>query len=151
MSTFKIEIELFPEFGFARSGQSMTVDVSALPASILAELAMHGIVQKVGDAAAGKEGDEARTAMQAVWDRLLTGEWTGRKPGGASDEHGAYRKHIRDIMRPAVKARDGKATVESIDAAFDAMADDKQNAVVKTAKARAEREAAEAASLSIEL
>jgi hypothetical protein len=151
MSTFKIEIELFNEFGFARSGQSMTVDPSKLPASIVAELVMHGIVQKVGDAAAGKDGTDAKDAMAAVWERLANGEWTGRKPGGASDPHGAYRKHIRDIMRPAVKAKHGKANIELIDQEFDGLADDKQMAVIKTAKARHERELRELAEVAIEL
>ena len=153
MNTFKIEIELPTEFSFSRSGQPMTVNPADLSPAMCAEYLCHGIVQKVGDSGAGKEGKEAKDAMVTTWTRTSgpAGEWTGRKPGGASDEHGAYRKHIRDIMRPAVKARDGKATIESIDEAFDGLADAKRDAVVKTAKARAEREAVEAASLTIEL
>ena len=140
MSKVQITIELPESFGFTRSGIAFNVGAHEVPVAMWAELAMHGAIQKIGDAAAGKDGDAAKEAMDAVYSRLMAGEWTGRKAGGTADEHAAYRKHIRDILRPAVKARDGKATVETIDAAFDQLEGDKLAAVIKTAKARHEAE-----------
>jgi hypothetical protein len=138
-----INIEIRDEFAFQRSGVTMTVDMTALSADMIAELVYHGLTQKVGDAAAGLADDEkaAREKMHAVLDRLLDGEWTGRR-ASANDEHGAYRTFIRNIIRAAIKASPAKAKEYKaaedrnayLDAIFDAQSDDKRDAIIARAK-----------------
>jgi hypothetical protein len=73
----KITIELPAEFSFRRSDVPMTVKPDTFPKNILAELLLHGIVQKVGDAAAGLKDDpaKAREKMESVLAQLLEGDW----------------------------------------------------------------------------
>lgn len=149
-----ITIELPAEISFTRAGQVFTVAAGNFNSNIVKELAIHGMVQKIGDAAAGKSDAAALEAMQAVYTRLSNGEWTGRKAGGPADPYGAYRKHIRDIMRPAVKEAKGAATIETIDDAFADMEADESKAeqvaaILRTAKARAK--ALDELSINIEL
>ena len=47
------------------------------------KLSMYGISQKLGDAAAGKDGQEAVDAIQKVADGLIAGDWTIRAPAAA--------------------------------------------------------------------
>lgn len=137
MSTFKIEITPLAEIGFNRSGVAFVADVTKLPIDILARLVEHGIIQKVGDAAAGKAEAEAKTAMQAVWDRLCDGEWTGRV-ASAADPHARIRKYIRAILRRNLSAstpyKNAENKAEWLDAQFDAQADNVQATILKRAE-----------------
>jgi hypothetical protein len=67
---------------FTRAGYDMTIDAGALAPDIVTELVYHGLTQKIGDAAAGKKGGEAKAAMQKVIDALLAGDWGVRRTGG---------------------------------------------------------------------
>jgi hypothetical protein len=63
---------------------SVTIDVTKLSADIVAHLAMHGLKQKLADAASQyKTLDEAQAAMDKAADALLAGQWTHRTSGGA--------------------------------------------------------------------
>jgi hypothetical protein len=55
-------------------------DVSLLPDDIQEKLIPFGAGHKLGDAAAGKEGQDAVDAITKVWDGLLAGDWTVRAP-----------------------------------------------------------------------
>jgi len=55
-------------------------DFSDLPESIQDLFGPFGMSQKLGDAAAGKKGQEAVDAIQKVWDGLQEGNWTVRAP-----------------------------------------------------------------------
>ena len=64
----------------AVTGKVLTFDASKLPAAIQANLMPFGLSQKVGDAAAGREGQEAVDSMQKVFDGLMKGDWSTRVP-----------------------------------------------------------------------
>ena len=66
------------------SKRKLEVDVAKMPAPIRAQLETHGAKQKIADAAAGKEGQEAFDAIQQVAENLLAGEWSKRAGGGQS-------------------------------------------------------------------
>jgi hypothetical protein len=57
-------------------------DSNELSDVIKANLSMHGLSQKLGDAAAGKEGEEAVKSINTVWEGLKKGDWTVRAPAG---------------------------------------------------------------------
>lgn len=79
----------------------VSVDVAKLSPEIVAELAMHGLHQKIADAAsAAKSEDEALASMQKAMDALLAGEWTRRTGGGGVDER---TRVARSIVRKAFK------------------------------------------------
>jgi hypothetical protein len=62
------------------TGQVLTFDYAGLSAEIKDKLLMHGFSQKLGDAAAGKEGQEAIDAINKVFDGLVKGDFTVRVP-----------------------------------------------------------------------
>jgi hypothetical protein len=62
--------------------ESLVFDSDELSDSIKFNLAMHGLSQKLGDSAAGKEGEEAVKSIKTVWDGLVAGNWTVRAPAG---------------------------------------------------------------------
>ena len=82
-----------------------SIDLAAIPAGLVRELLLHGLKQKVADAAAGATGaDTAMGLMQKAIDAVLAGEWSSRAVGGGVDE----RKRVeRQIARTALKAKLG--------------------------------------------
>lgn len=92
----KFTIELPETFGFTRAGQTFTVESGKLPKDIVTQLVMHGATQKIGDAAAGKADADAMTAMQAVYESLVNGDW-GRSRGGGGEE--PIMRFIREQVR----------------------------------------------------
>jgi len=59
----------------------MTFDSSALSEEIRARLVPFGLGHKLGDSAAGaKTPEEAKTAIQRVWDGMVAGNWKTRLP-----------------------------------------------------------------------
>lgn len=72
-----------PRNGEWRAEQA--IDLSAIPASIVLDLALHGLKQKVADAASGATTEqEALGAMGKAVDAILAGEWSSR--GAASGD-----------------------------------------------------------------
>lgn len=143
-----------------------TIDVGKLSAEIMAKLAMHGLHQKIADAAAGSTTQaEAEASMQKAADALLAGEWSSRVAGdGASAE----TLVARSVVRSAVKAKFGAKSPEwakftglsdaeqaaKLDEWFAANADAFQPAVDAEIKRRADAAKAKAklgASLAIAL
>ncbi len=55
-------------------------DFATLPDNIQALFGPFGMSSKLGDAAAGKKGEEAVAAINKVWDGLCAGNWTVRAP-----------------------------------------------------------------------
>lgn len=55
-------------------------DADKFPEAIQKNLVVYGLSQKIGDAAAGKEGKEAVESMQKVADGLMNGDWSTRAP-----------------------------------------------------------------------
>ena len=85
-------IELPAEISFTRAGHTVRVDTAALPDSIVAKLVAHGLAQKIGDAAAGKQGKDALATMDAVQQMLQGGDW-GRERGT-----GTGRNKVESLM-----------------------------------------------------
>lgn len=89
---------------------SVTCDVGKLSPEIVARLAIHGLHQKIADAASGAETEaEAVASMQKAVDAVLAGEWTQRTGGGGVDERTSV---TRSIVRAAVKAKFGAKSPE---------------------------------------
>lgn len=81
------------------------IDIAKLSPEIIARLAMHGLHQKIADAAsASKTLDEASAAMAKAMDGLLAGGWTQRASGGGVDE---FTRVARMIVRKAFKDANG--------------------------------------------
>lgn len=64
----------------AVTGTVIKVDFAKLPENIKANLGPYGLSQKLGDAAAGKEGQEAVDSIIKIKEGLEKGDWTVRAP-----------------------------------------------------------------------
>lgn len=53
-----------------------------LSPDITDHLALHGLSQKLGDSAAGKEGDEAYASIAETWANLKDGKFRGERASG---------------------------------------------------------------------
>jgi hypothetical protein len=71
------------KFVEATTGSELTYDFASLPADIQAKLGPYGLNQKLGDAAAGKSGQEAIDAIAKVFTALQAGDWSFRAPAAA--------------------------------------------------------------------
>ena len=95
------------------NGLKVEADMAELPATMVTQLALHGLSQKVGDAAAGfsKAGDYSGAfgAMQQVVDNLYAGQWSTRGQGGG----------ISDLVQAIAELRG--VELDAAQAAIDAM------------------------------
>ena len=148
VTIMKIQIELPDEIGVRRSDGTCIVKPGEMDATIIARLVEHGIVQKVGDAAAGAAGkmtDEdadaiaaANRLMAAARDRLYEGVWTAHGGGSSVDPvdrfaRGIVRKNLtRDQKAEYKEAEDRDAYLDAILAT---QSDAVRDAVRKTAEA----------------
>jgi hypothetical protein len=80
---------------------TLTFDFDTLPESIKSLLAVYGMSQKLGDAAAGKKGQEALNAINKVWKGLSEGNWSVRAPA-------AEKISKKSIMGKYSEMPDGK-------------------------------------------
>lgn len=62
------------------SGEKLTYDFATLPPEIQAQLGPFGLSAKFSNASAGKSGEEAKTALNKVWEALAAGQWSTRAP-----------------------------------------------------------------------
>ena len=65
-----------------QGGSEMVFNFDDLPADIQDKLGPFGLGHKLGDAAAGKDGDEAVEAINKVFEGLKGGDWSVRAPAG---------------------------------------------------------------------
>ncbi|NNW55460.1 MULTISPECIES: hypothetical protein [unclassified Roseobacter] len=128
----KYDLNLPETFDVSAGGSSVTVKVSALTEELIARLVLHGLRQKVADAAASAKklseaDDETRDKMTIAGDlmskvatTLERGEWgVERGAGGSADPLDRFRLAIvRDQMK-----RPGN---EDVKKAYDAIASDDQ-------------------------
>lgn len=126
----KFEIEVTNEWLVSKGPRdksweaSAVCDVTKLSADIVAKLAMHGLQQKIADAAAGaKTADEADAAMNKAIDALMAGAWSSRGTGEGVDEE---TRVARSVVRSAVKAKFGSKSPDW--AKFTGLSDSEQNA-----------------------
>ena len=64
----------------ATTDTTMIFDAAKLPEVVQANLMPYGLSQKLGDAAAGKKGEEAVVSIKKVWEGLMAGNWSVRAP-----------------------------------------------------------------------
>ena len=129
----EIKIELGDSIAVTSRERSVTVDVTKLSADIIAKLVIHGLTQRVADAASGakKVAEESNTdignttvaMMQKAVDSLLAGEWSTRT---ASEGVSIEARVARQITRQLVKAKFGGKSPEW--AKFTGLSDEEQNA-----------------------
>ena len=166
---FTIEIQLPDAASFKRAGAERTFALKGLDASIIAELVVHGLTQKVGDAAAGAsaqaygEGWDDLTreqkkawaddpknaasieaggiaAMQKVHDALMAGDW-GVKRAAAGGLSGIEKAAFQMFVdaQPWGKKIKADAKREQMQPAWDAMADDEKVMWLNEAQDEADR------------
>lgn len=159
-----LKIELPASFDIAARGKSVTVTLDKLTDDIIGKLVLHGLTQKVADAAAsakkvaeesgGDAADIGKGMMQAVVEALEAGNWGTRVAGSpVSDEVKVRRSIVRklfgqkadDAAKAAFKAMDAAAQAAHLDALFDKQNDARKAAImadvaneIKLAKERAE-------------
>lgn len=110
----EIQINLPATHAVNRSEHEIEIDLNRINAETLAQLVLHGLTQKIGDAAAGKKGDEALAAMQKVMDQLYAGEWTMRRAGSAA--RSALEKMMITKARSVLKKHvDGYAAMTAVE------------------------------------
>jgi len=160
----KYELNLPKTFDIAARGKSVTINLENLKDDIIGKLVLHGLTQKVADAAAsakkvaeesgGDASDIGKGMMQAVVDALEAGQWGTRVPGQAvTDEVKVRRSVVRklfgmkasDEAKAAFKALDASGQAAHLDALFDKQNDARKAAImvdvaneIKLAKERAE-------------
>lgn len=148
-----VTINLPTEFDFRRSGVVFRCDPSALSPEMIVQLVLHGIVQKVGDSAAGKDEQAATDAMNATWANLAAGDW-GKTREGSSDPLASYRQGVmRDMLKQAggeawkgyKKHKEAKDRIALLDTLIAAQSEEGRAAIesaAQEAKAKHEAEAA---------
>jgi hypothetical protein len=79
------------------NGQTLTLDATVLTSDVQAQATMHGLRQKLNDAAAisrnpdtGRSAtvDDKYNAVREVYDRLLSGQWNKSRDGGTGSGAG---------------------------------------------------------------
>ncbi len=99
-----------------------TITLDALSSDIVERLALHGLHQKMADAASGATTEaEALAAMNKAADAVLRGDWTSRIAGEGVDEETSI---ARSIVRTALKTSWGAKSPKWAD--FTGLADDEQ-------------------------
>ena len=111
MTTFTIELTGGYTIGKGPRDKSwsseVTVDLDKLGEDMVRNLALHGLKQKIADAASGATTEaEATGAMSKAMDAIMAGEWSSRGSGGEGvDEFTAV---ARSMVRAHLKATWGK-------------------------------------------
>jgi len=80
---------------------------ATLPVSIQEKLGPFGLASKLGDAAAGREGQDAADAITKVWDGMLQGEWSVRAPAAPKVTISSIKENLAklsDSERAAAEA-----------------------------------------------
>lgn len=164
----KFVIDIADSFEVVAAGKSVTVPITSLSPEIVGKLVIHGLRQKVADAAAGAKkiaeeaggdkGDIAKSLMQGVVDSLVEGKWAQRVAGAPVTDEVKVRRTIvanlwrgkaTDEAKAAYKDMDSAKRAEFLDALFDKQKPERQTAIlamvadeIKAEAARAKRLAA---------
>lgn len=99
---------------FTRAKVEIAVEVEKLSPEMQRLLMLHGLTQKIGDAAAGAENAEvAKGLMEKVRDALYAGNWgVTRSAGGVSEETQIQRKIVREMLKVAFGGAKGEKWCE---------------------------------------
>jgi hypothetical protein len=126
-------------------GQPITGKLSDLKPEVVQQAALHGLLQKIGDAAAGHgdNPDAAFEACMAVFERLQLGDW--KKPTEKGE--GARPTMVFEAIIRAYKKKGKDVTLEAVTAAFSGDdGEEKRKSILKDPRVKAEYEALKAES-----
>ena len=121
-------------------GESLTIKPADLSPTIVAQAIMHGLKQKLVDAAAISRNPETGRAasvadkfdaVKEVYDRLLSGEWNKRREGGAGGAAGGL------LFRALCRMYAGKKDADAIREFLEGKTDAEKAALRKNAKVAA--------------
>lgn len=121
-------------------GEALTIKPADLSPTIVAQAIMHGLKQKLVDAAAISRNPETGRAasvadkfdaVKEVYDRLLAGEWNKRREGGAGGSVGGL------LFRALCRMYAGKKDAEAIREFLEGKTDAEKAALRKNAKVAA--------------
>jgi hypothetical protein len=121
-------------------GQPITGKLEDLKPEVVKQAALHGLLQKIGDAAAGHgdSPDAAFEACMAVFERLQLGDW--KKP--AEKGEGARPTMVFEAIRRAYEKGGKNVELAAIQAAFSGDdGEEKRKAILKDPRVKAEYEA----------
>ena len=137
---FKITLNVPNEIGVESRGEVTVVPAKDLPKNIVEQCLVYGITQKWADSvSSGKD-------MQETWDklteRMVAGEWRGKRAGGAPDPHAAYRRQLNAIINGAMKSAGiAKRNDETRGEYWDKLEGKVQEAMIAIAAKRAQSDA----------
>jgi len=141
-----ITITLPAEYSFVRQSTPFTIKPESIKsADIWAALALHGLTQKVGDSAAGKNpGKDATACMDATLAQLVAGEWRQRSGESIDPVTTVIRTMLRESLAAPANAKrkaeykalpkEPVARGEYLDAWFDSLPESNADAITKAAK-----------------
>lgn len=86
-------------------GQVIEIKLDALKPKLIRQAALHGILQKIGDAAAGKGSnpEEAYEACMGVFERLQGGEWQKPSEKGEGARPSMVIEAVMQVLSAAGK------------------------------------------------
>lgn len=121
-------------------GQTIAASIGDLKPDVVKQAALHGLLQKIGDAAAG-HGDnpeQAFEACMAVYERLQLGDW--KKPTEKGE--GARPTMVFEAILRAMEKKGTPTTLDKVQAAFSGDdGEEKRKSILKDPRVKAEYEA----------
>ena len=121
-------------------GEKLILRATDLSPMIVAQAIVHGLKQKLVDAAAISRNTETGRAasvqdkydaVKEVYDRLLSGEWNKRREGGSGGSAGGL------LFRALCRMYDGKKTADDIRAFLEGKTDAEKAALRKNSRVAA--------------
>lgn len=94
---------------FLATGNELRIGLNQLKPEVVAQAALHGLNQKLGDAAAGLQGEEAEEAVNSVAEQILAGQWN------ATREKGEQAPSVIALAVFRFKERMGKLNGETLE------------------------------------
>jgi hypothetical protein len=85
-------------------GEALTFTFDQFSDDIQQKLGMYGLSQKLGDAAAGKDGAEAKAAIEKVAEGLIKGDWSVRAPAAPKVTKKAIAANLDNMSDKEQKA-----------------------------------------------
>lgn len=124
-------------------GQTISGSLKDLQSPVVQQAALHGLLQKIGDAAAshGDNPEEAFESCMAVFERLKMGEW--KKP--AEKGEGARPTMVFEAIIRAYRKMGKEVALADVQAKFSGEeGEERRKAILKDPRVKAEYEALKA-------
>jgi hypothetical protein len=81
----------------------MEFNVNELSDAVKEQLIPFGLSHKLGDAAAGKHGVEAETAITRVWEEMLKGNWSTRVAATKSFSKKVFSDKLKNLSKETLE------------------------------------------------